>query len=120
MVWLHIGLCLEVVYMYVPAGRVIHDIFEPKEFVVEVLLLAPVTPTFCPLRGNRVHANRSDELKSELHPDISPRHTPANNWAAELVGAPGGSPSSRPPFPLSAPLHRTCTALCQDARPLTS
>lgn len=105
---------------YVPAWRVVHGFFEPKGILfVEVLLLAPVTPTFCPVRGNEVHANRSDELKSELHPDIPPKHTPANNWAADLVGGPGGSPSIGPLFHLAASLHSTCTALCQDARPLT-
>lgn len=89
--WLCVRLYPKLVYMYVPAWRVVHDMFKPKAFVVEVLLLAPVTPTFCPLRGNKVHANRSDELKSELHPDMPPKHTPANNWAADLVGGPGGS-----------------------------
>lgn len=82
--WLCVRLCPKLVYLYVPAWRVVHDMFKPKAFVVQVLLLAPVTPTFCPLRGNRVHANRSDELKSELHPDMPPKHTPAHNWAADF------------------------------------
>lgn len=85
--------------MYVPAWRVVQRASSsPRHLFVEVLLLAPVPPTFCPVRGNKVHANRSDELKSELHPDIPPKHTPANNWAADLVGAFGGSPSIRPLF----------------------
>lgn len=70
----------------------------PRHLLSRILLLAPVTPTFYPLRGNKAHANRSDELKSELHPDMPPKHTPATNSAAGLVGGPGGSLSIMPLF----------------------
>lgn len=90
----------------------------PRHLLSRALLLAPVTPTFCPLRGNKAHANRSDELKSELHPDMPPKHTPATNSAADLVGGPGGSLSIMPPFILLH-LYIAHAPPCQDARPLT-
>ena len=85
--------------MCVPAWRVVHDILEPKGRESSSLRQPP-PPTFCPLRGNKVHANRSDELKSELHLDILPKHTPAQQSPADLVGGPGASLSVRPIFTL--------------------
>lgn len=105
--WLCVRLHPNLVYMYVPAPPVVYDAFEPKAFVAEMLLLARVTPTLCPLRGNKVHANRSDELKSELHPDFPPRHTPASNWAPDLVGGPGG-PGGSPSVTLLFILLHLC------------